>query len=90
MKNYIKMFEDFSNEEMGQGMKLCCDPLKLLVAFENQGGDSLRLAAFTVSDVGFETAERMAEDAEDAMAIRALRSCASSEGVDAIAMLDLL
>ena len=90
MKNYIKMFEDFSNEDMGRGMKLCCDPLKLLITFENQGGDSLRWAAFTVSDVGFEAAERMAEDAEDAMAIRALKSCTSSSGVDAIAMLDLL
>lgn len=90
MKNYIKMFEDFSNEAMGQVTKICCDPLKLLIAFENQGGDSLRWAAFTVSDAGFEVAEKIAEDAEEVMAVRALKSCASSKGVDAIAMLDLL
>lgn len=92
MKKYTKLFEEFSEEGMMPtgSKKLCCNPLKLLIAFENQGGDSLRRAAFHISDFGFEGAERMAEDPEDVMAIRALRSCSSSRGVDAIAMLDML
>lgn len=69
---------------------LCCDPLKLFNAFMAHGGDVLRKAAFHIYDFGFEGAERMAEDSRDSMAIRALRSCSSSRGVDAIKMLDLL
>lgn len=84
MKRYIKLFEAFSRTG------LCCNPLALLDAFENIPADDLRWAAFHMSDVGAEQAERMAEDSGEAMAVRKLASCSASSGVDAIGMLDLL
>jgi hypothetical protein len=84
MKRYIKLFESFSRTG------LCCNPLALLDAFENIPADDLRWAAFHMNDLGAEQAERMAEEAGEAMAVRKLASCSSSSGVDAIGMLDLL
>lgn len=89
MKRHIKLFEDFSDEGFVQDPP-CCNPLSLLNLFEKIGGDMLHYAALKVKDLGFEVAEATAEGAEEAMAVRALRSCSSSAGVDAIKMIDLL
>lgn len=88
MKNYLKLFEEFFNS--GNQNTSCCDPLELLNAFENYGGDDLRLAAYQIEEFGFEAAEQMAEDPETAMAVRMIKSCISPGGVKVIPWLDLL
>lgn len=85
---HVKLFEDF--RETGD-RDMCCDPFKLLDAFEEDQGDALRWAAFTVKDVGFEQAEMIADDPEEVQAVRLLRAMKKSpNGVDAIGMLDML
>lgn len=88
MKNYMKLFEEFFNPRNENTP--CCDPLKLIDAFENHGGDDLRLAAYQIAEFGFESAEQMAEDPETAMSVRMLKSCISPGGVKIVPWLDFL
>lgn len=87
MKKHIKLFEDFHSKGDNQ---ICCDPISMLDSFEQGYGDSLRLALYMVQEMGFEQAEVMAEDPEDAQAVRMLKSMTRSSGVSAMGMLDLL
>lgn len=85
MKRYIQLFENFGTESM------CCDPMAMIQAFKQGYGDSLRWAAFSVQGVGFEQAEIMAEDPEDAQAVRMLKGMITTPpGVDPIKMLDFM
>jgi hypothetical protein len=91
MKNYVKLFEDFSGDDTKQsGFR--CDPIKILDMFDDYGGvsDDLRMAAYLINDFGVSNAERESEDPGEVMAIRRLAACSSSSGVDVIGMLDLL
>ncbi len=92
MKNYIKLFEEFSSPDGGNdyaGSMLRCNPIDVLDAFESHG-DDLRWAAYAAAEHGFDVAEKMAEDSGQIMALRALRGCSSRNGVNPVKMIDLI